>query len=60
MALVGKLALEPTDQLPGRVEILFHMLEYGFGRGLGSHLDHRRSQRSRRLFSAGTDETFRE
>ena len=60
VAFIGEFALEPTDQLPGRVEILFHILEFGCGRCLGSHLDHRRGQRGRRLFSAGTDKTFRE
>jgi len=60
VAFIGEFALEPTDQLPSRVEILFHVLEFGGGRCLGVHLDHRRGQRGRRLFSAGTDETFGE
>jgi hypothetical protein len=30
---IGEFALEPTDQLPGRVEILFHIPEFGCGRG---------------------------
>jgi hypothetical protein len=60
VAFIGEFALELTDQLPGGVEILFHFLEFGCSRCLGRHLDHRRGQRGRRLFSAGTDETFRE
>jgi hypothetical protein len=60
VALISELALELTDQLPGGVEILFHIPEFGCGRCLGSHLDHCRGQRGRRLFSADTDETFRE
>src|SRR6202043_4156214 len=55
VAFIGAFTLEPTDQLPGRVEILFHILEFGCRRCLGSHLDHRRGQRSRGLLYAGTD-----